>query len=110
MLSAQAEGHQIETVEAMGEHPQQGWKATEGLHVIQQSFIDTGAIQCGYWTPAMVRTARALLARNPSPTEESSGRAFRGSLPLYGILKPVQAVLRAAAIQRVNPCCQLEPV
>ena len=101
MLTAQAEGHRIETVEAMGEHPKQGWKATEGLHVIQQSFIDTGAIQCGYCTPAMVLTARALLARNPSPSEEEVRDALSGVLcRCTGYLKPVQAVLRAAAILR----------
>lgn len=104
MLTAQAEGHQIETVEAMGEHPQQGWKATEGLHVIQQSFIDAGAIQCGYCTPAMVLTARALLARNPSPTEEEVRDSLSGVLcRCTGYLKPVQAVLRAAAILRGEP-------
>ena len=104
MLTAQAEGHRIETVEAMGEHPQQGWKATEGLHVLQQSFIDTGAIQCGYCTPAMVLTARALLARNPSPSEEEVRDALSGVLcRCTGYLKPVQAVLRAAAILRGEP-------
>lgn len=101
MLTAQAEGHRIETVEAMGEHPQQGWKMTEGLHIIQQCFIDTGAIQCGYCTPAMVLTARALLARNPSPTEAEVRDALSGVLcRCTGYLKPVQAVLRAAAILR----------
>ena len=101
MLTTQAEGHRIETVEAMGEHPQQGWKATEGLHIIQQCFIDTGAIQCGYCTPAMVLTARALLARKPSPTEAEVRDALSGVLcRCTGYLKPVQAVLRAAAILR----------
>ena len=50
----QAIGHKFETVEAMGQHPRQGWRKTEGLNVIQQAFIDTGAIQCGYCTPAML--------------------------------------------------------
>lgn len=101
MLTVQAEGHSIETVEAMGEHPQQGWKLTEGLHVIQQCFVDTGAIQCGYCTPAMVLTARALLARNPSPTEAEVRDALSGVLcRCTGYLKPVQAVLRAAALLR----------
>ena len=68
MLTAQAEGHALETVEAMGEHPQHGWKKSEGLHVIQQAFVDTGAIQCGYCTPAMVLVARALLENNPDPS------------------------------------------
>jgi len=101
MLTAQAEEHLIETVEAIGEHPQQGWKETEGLHVIQQAFVDTGAIQCGYCTPAMVLTAKALLQREPSPTEAQVRKAISGVLcRCTGYQKPVQAVLRAAAIRR----------
>ncbi len=101
MLTAQAEGHQIETVEDLGEHPDQGWKKTEGLHVIQQAFIDTGAIQCGYCTPAMVLVAKALLEKEPSPTESQVRDALSGVLcRCTGYVKPVQAVMRAAAILR----------
>ena len=101
MLSVQAEGHLIETVEALGEHPKQGWKATQGLHVIQQAFVETGAIQCGYCTPAMVLTAKALLGKEPSPTETQVRKALSGVLcRCTGYQKPVQAVLRAAAILR----------
>jgi len=101
MLTAQAEGHRIETVEAMGQHPQQGWKKTEGLHVIQQAFVDTGAIQCGYCTPAMVLTAKALLEKNPEPSEVEVRDALSGVLcRCTAYVKPVQAVLRAAAILR----------
>ncbi|MDY6846658.1 MAG: molybdopterin cofactor-binding domain-containing protein [Chloroflexota bacterium] len=101
MLTAQAEGHPIETVENLGEHPQQGWKPTEGLHVIQQAFVETGAIQCGYCTPAMVLVAKALLEKEPDPSEEQVRDALSGVLcRCTGYLKPVQAVLRAAAILR----------
>lgn len=101
MLTAQAEGHLIETVEDLGEHPEQGWKKSEGLHVIQQAFVDTGAIQCGYCTPAMVLVAKSLLERNPSPTDADVREALSGVLcRCTGYLKPVQAVLRAAAILR----------
>lgn len=101
MLTAQAEGHRIETVEAIGEHPEQGWKKTDGLHVIQQAFVDTGAIQCGYCTPAMVLSAKALLSRNPAPTEAEVRDVLSGVLcRCTGYVKPVQAVLRAAAILR----------
>jgi len=101
MLTAQAEGHLIETVEVLGEHPEQGWKKTDGLHVIQQAFVDTGAIQCGYCTPAMVLVAKALLTENPSPTEAEVREALSGVLcRCTGYVKPVQAVLRAAAIMR----------
>lgn len=101
MLTAQAEGHDIQTVEDMGEHPEHGWQETEGLHVIQQAFVDTGAIQCGYCTPAMVLVAKTLLEKNPSPTEEEVREAISGVLcRCTGYVKPVQAVLRAAAILR----------
>ncbi|MEA3326678.1 MAG: molybdopterin cofactor-binding domain-containing protein [Chloroflexota bacterium] len=101
ILSVQAEGHLIETVEALGEHPKQGWKETQGLHVIQQAFVETGAIQCGYCTPAMVLTAKALLGKEPSPTETQVRKALSGVLcRCTGYQKPVQAVLRAAAILR----------
>lgn len=101
MLTAQAEGHDIQTVEDMGEHPEHGWQETEGLHVIQQAFVDTGAIQCGYCTPAMVLVAKTLLEKNLSPTEEEVREAISGVLcRCTGYVKPVQAVLRAAAILR----------
>ena len=101
MLTAQAEGHLIETVESMGEHPEQGWKKTEGLHIIQQSFVETGAIQCGYCTPAMVLVTKSLLEKNLTPTEQEVRDALSGVLcRCTGYLKPVQAVMRAAAILR----------
>lgn len=101
MLTAQAEGHLIETVESMGEHPDHGWKKTQGLSIIQQAFVETGAIQCGYCTPAMVLVAKALLDNNPSPTEEHIREALSSVLcRCTGYVKPVQAVLRAAAILR----------
>ncbi len=101
MLAAQAEGHQIETIEGQGEHPDQGWKKTDGLTVIQQAFVDTGAIQCGYCTPAMVLAAKSLLDENAAPTEEEVRQVLSGVLcRCTGYVKPVQAVLRAAAILR----------
>ena len=62
VLAAQADGHSLETIEGVGQHPDQGWKKTEGLSVIQQAFVEIGAIQCGYCTPAMVLAAQSLLA------------------------------------------------
>ncbi len=101
LLTAQAQGHSIETVEGMGEHPDQGWKQGSGLNVIQQAFVDTGAIQCGYCTPAMVLAARSLLDNNPDPSEGEVRDALSGVLcRCTAYVKPVQAVLRAAAILR----------
>ncbi len=101
MLAAQAEGHQIATLEAIGEHPEQGWKQTAGLHPLQQAFIEIGAIQCGYCTPAQILAAKALLDRNPNPTEAEVREAISGVLcRCTGYVKPVQAVLKAAAVMR----------
>jgi len=101
LLSAQAEGHNIATIEALGEHPDQGWKKTSGLHPLQQAFIETGAIQCGYCTPAQILAAKALLDKNPNPSESEVRQAIAGVLcRCSGYAKPVQAVLMAAAIMR----------
>jgi putative selenate reductase molybdopterin-binding subunit len=101
ILAAQADGHQIVTIEGLGQNPDQGWKKTSGLHPIQQAFIETGAIQCGYCTPAMVLAAKALLDRNPNPDETAVRDALSGVLcRCTGYVKPVEAVLRAAALLR----------
>jgi putative selenate reductase molybdopterin-binding subunit len=108
MLAAQAEGHSIHTIEALGEHPERGWRISEGLHPIQQAFVETGAIQCGYCTPAQVLAATELLKRNPNPTESEVREVLSGVLcRCTGYLKPVQAVLRAAAILRGE---EVEPI
>ncbi|RPI33866.1 MAG: xanthine dehydrogenase [Chloroflexota bacterium] len=100
-LAAQADGRLIQTIESVGEHPVQGWRETGGLHPLQQAFIESGAIQCGYCTPAQVLAAKELLQRNPSPNEDDVREALSGVLcRCTGYLKPVQAVLRAAAVMR----------
>lgn len=101
ILTAQVAGHTLETVEALGEHPLQGWKNTAGLHPLQKAFVESGAIQCGYCTPAQLLAARHLLEKNPRPTEMEVRQALSGVLcRCTGYKKPVQAVLRAAAILR----------
>ena len=101
MLAAQAEGHKVVTIEGLGEHPEQGWKKTGGLHPLQQAFIETGAIQCGYCTPGQILAAKSLLEKNPNPSEAEVRGAIAGVLcRCTGYAKPVQAVLRAAAVMR----------
>ena len=101
MLAAQAEGHNIVTIEALGEHPEQGWRKTEGLHPLQQAFVESGAIQCGYCTPAQILAAKSLLEKNPNPSEQEVRDAIAGVLcRCTGYLKPVEAVLKAAAVMR----------
>ncbi|MFH1908788.1 MAG: 2Fe-2S iron-sulfur cluster-binding protein, partial [Chloroflexota bacterium] len=101
LLAAQAEGHFIVTIEGLGEHPEHGWKKSEGLHPIQQAFVETGAIQCGYCTPAQILAAKALLDKNPNPSEAEVREAIAGVLcRCTGYIKPVQAILRAATVMR----------
>lgn len=101
LLAAQAEGHNIVTIEGLGEHPEQGWRKTDGLHPLQQAFVESGAIQCGYCTPGQILAAKALLEKNPNPTEEEVRDAIAGVLcRCTGYVKPVQAVLKAAAVMR----------
>jgi putative selenate reductase molybdopterin-binding subunit len=96
MLAAQAGGCTLLTVESLGS----GYK----LHPLQDAFIDTGAIQCGFCTPGMLLSAFALLRRNSNPTEDEVRDALSGNLcRCTGYVKPVQAVLRAAAIMRGEP-------
>jgi putative selenate reductase molybdopterin-binding subunit len=108
-LAAQAQGHRIQTIEAIGEHPEQGWKTTAGLHPLQQAFVESGAIQCGFCTPAQILAAKELLERNPDPSEAEVRDALSGVLcRCTGYLKPVQAVLRAAAVMRGEAVAPVE--
>lgn len=70
-LAVEAKGKAITTIEGLAEGNQ--------LHPIQQAFVDHGAIQCGYCTPGMILTAKALLDQNPAPTEEDIKRAISGN-------------------------------
>ncbi len=111
MLALQAEGHSIVTIESMGEHPEQGWRASDGLDPLQTAFAENGAIQCGYCTPAQILAAKSLLDRNPRPTEDEIREAISGVLcRCTGYLKPVQAILRASARMRGEEDSATEPV
>jgi len=93
MLAGQADGHTLETVEGL----------TTGLevHPIQQAFIEAGAIQCGYCTPAMILATKMLIEKESRPTEAQAREALSAALcRCTGYVKPVEAVLRAAAILR----------
>ncbi len=93
--AAHADGHAIVTVEAFDGGP------GAPLDPIQQAFADTGAIQCGYCTPAMILATRELLDAEPNPSEEQVRTALGGVLcRCTGYVKPVEAVLRAAALRR----------
>jgi carbon-monoxide dehydrogenase small subunit len=89
-LAVQANGREVTTIE--------GIESPDGaLHPIQQAFIDHGAIQCGFCTPGMVLSAKALLDENPKPTEMEVKQAIAGNLcRCTGYQKIVEAILSAA--------------
>jgi putative selenate reductase molybdopterin-binding subunit len=92
-LAAQIGGCALTTVEGLGN--------ARKLHPLQEAFIDTGAVQCGFCTPGMLLSASAFLKHNPTPSEEEVREALSGNLcRCTGYVKPVQAVLRAAAVMR----------
>jgi len=67
------------------------------LSKIQQAFVDNGAIQCGFCTPGMIMSAKALLDSNPTPSEEEIRDALQGNLcRCTGYVQIVEAVKRAA--------------
>ncbi len=93
MLAIKAVGHSILTIESMGEHPEQGWKKTTGLSNLQKAFVESGAIQCGYCTPAMILSANSLLQTNQNPSEGEIRDAISGVLcRCTGYDKPVKAI------------------
>jgi aerobic carbon-monoxide dehydrogenase small subunit len=72
MLAAMADGHEVQTVEGL-EHDGE-------LDPVQQGFIEEHGLQCGFCTPGMMLTARALLDRNPNPTDEEIRVAISGQI------------------------------
>lgn len=100
LLAAQAEGHLLQTIESIGENPDQGWKKTAGLSLIQNAMIDSGAIQCGYCTPAMVLASESLFKENNTPDEADIRDAFSGILcRCTGYEKPVKAIQFAQRVR-----------
>ncbi len=85
VLAVQANGADILTIE--------GLKPAEGLHPLQQAFVEKGAIQCGFCTPGMILSASSLLQREPNPTEGEIREALSGNLcRCTGYQKIVEAV------------------
>ena len=89
VLAAQADGHDVVTVE--------GLAARDELHLVQQAFIQTGAVQCGFCTPGLVVTAADLLRRRPNPSDDEIREALAGNLcRCTGYAKIIDAVRLAA--------------
>jgi carbon-monoxide dehydrogenase small subunit len=72
VLAAQADGHDVVTVEGLG--------AGDELHPVQQAFVDAGAVQCGFCTPGLVVATAALLQRIPDPSEDEIREELSGNL------------------------------
>jgi carbon-monoxide dehydrogenase small subunit len=88
-LAIEAQGKLIETIEGLASGGE--------LHPVQKAFIEHGAIQCGFCTPAMILTSKAFLEQNPHPTEEEVRRAISGVVcRCTGYAKIVEAIMAAA--------------
>ncbi len=89
VMAPQLEGKEIYTVESLGEDGQ--------LELLQKAFVRNGAVQCGYCTPGMLMSAKALLMKNPNPTETEIRIALSGNLcRCTGYNQIVKAVKEAA--------------
>jgi carbon-monoxide dehydrogenase small subunit len=88
-LAVEVQGREITTIEglaSMGE-----------LHPVQKAFVEYGAIQCGFCSPGMILTTKALLDENPNPTEQEARQAISGNVcRCTGYAKIVEAMLKAA--------------
>ena len=95
MFAVQVDGHEGITVE--------GLASASGLHPIQEGFRDEHGLQCGFCTPGMMLTAKALLDENPDPTEDEVRWALSGNLcRCTGYQNIVKSVLVAAARLRAK--------
>jgi len=85
VLAVQANGKHVLTIE--------GLETDQGLHPIQQAFVDKGAIQCGFCTPGMILSAKSLLDQNPTPDGKEIRTAISGNLcRCTGYQKIVEAI------------------
>lgn len=93
-LAVAADGRRVETIEGIAE-------ADGSLHPLQDAFLDFGAVQCGFCTPGLIMTAKALLDENPAPTEAQVRDWMRGTVcRCTGYAGVVRAVMGAAEAMR----------
>jgi carbon-monoxide dehydrogenase small subunit len=98
-LALECEGRSVQTIEGLAE----SWQPGPGLHPLQAAFADFGGSQCGYCTPGVIMTAKALLDRNPSPTRQEIKEATAGNLcRCTGYQQIVDAIEDAAAKVRAE--------
>jgi len=90
--AVKAQDRSIRTVEGLSKNGE--------LHPLQRSFVEHGAVQCGYCTPGILLSAVALLEQNPHPTDDEIRRALSGNLcRCTGYLKIIEAIQAVAASQ-----------
>jgi aerobic-type carbon monoxide dehydrogenase small subunit (CoxS/CutS family) len=89
LLAVECEGRQIETVEGLARGAE--------LHPLQAAFADLGAAQCGYCTPGILMTAKALLQREPNPSRERIREAISGNLCRCTGYQQIYEAIEAAA-------------
>lgn len=89
ILAAEADGTSITTVEGLAE--------SDGLHPIQQAFIDQGAVQCGFCIPGMLMASKSLLDRCPDPTQDQVLEALGGHLCRCGGYRAMSSAVKTAA-------------
>jgi len=100
MLAVECEGRRVETVEGLASNGR--------LHPLQECFADLGAAQCGYCTPAMLMTAKALLEREPHPSRDRIREALSGNLcRCTGYLQIIEAVEAAAKKNDPTPATEV---
>jgi aerobic carbon-monoxide dehydrogenase small subunit len=98
VLAYSADGAEIYTIE--------GKDSLKDLEIIQDSFVDAGAVQCGYCIPGMVMATKALLTKNPSPTRDEIRDGLEGNFcRCTGYVKIIDAVELAAQRIREKRCC-----
>jgi carbon-monoxide dehydrogenase small subunit len=89
VLATEADGKKITTIEGLANG--------DKLHPIQKAFVDHGGLQCGFCTPGMIMAAKALLDKNPTPTEEEVKRGIAGNLcRCTGYAKIIESIKAAA--------------
>ncbi len=100
-LAVRAEGKDILTIEGLSD----GFK----LHPLQQAFIDNAAVQCGFCAPGMLLSAKALLAKNPDPSEREIRQGIAGNIcRCSGYVKVVKAIRQAARVLQQEEAAELQ--
>jgi carbon-monoxide dehydrogenase small subunit len=94
MLAVDARGSEITTIEGLSRDGE--------LHPLQRSFIEKGAVQCGFCSPAMILSARALLERTPNPSEDEIKQALSGVLCRCGSYQKIVESVRAVSGSEKN--------